>query len=238
MQILILALILIVPRCSSKVRSLTYLLRTAMKPMFIMAALSVTSPLLSFAATAYVPYARNASIPEVHNKPITASNGYFYVNRPTTAICPTYEPSCPSKNTTIISGPTYGSQWWMGILEDGGQELFVENLGLGRLGYAAADSDNYLPYYSSAGDVLRLLNSTLDGKPILSSRGGFSVCETDSDGSYSIQGMYETGGPNPGCQGIELVLEETMAPAVQYYACEGCESRCNSRYGCDTGTRK
>lgn len=99
--------------------------------------LSSTLPLLvtilpaAMAATAYIPYAYNKSHPEIHGLPVAANSLAFWIGKPTTAVCPSYDPDCPSQNTTIITGPTDNSidggpetgDFWMGILADGGQAL-------------------------------------------------------------------------------------------------------------------
>lgn len=96
------------------------------------------------AAPAYIPYAYNESVPEIHGKPVNANNLAFWIGKNVTATCASWDPNCPSKNTTIISGPTKGfvsnAQFWLGILEEGGQGIYMDIPG--HLQYAAAGTNN------------------------------------------------------------------------------------------------
>jgi len=179
------------------------------------------------AAPAYIPWAYNPSVPGIHNKTIAANEGTFYINKNVTARCPDYDPDCPAKNTTIITGPTYSldsseDQWWMGILEPGGQTLFTGARLHGALQYAAAASGNQIDYRDNPRGFLSTGNATTGGLKLMGSGNDFAACP-NGDGSYTVQ-VEET--LPQGCTRFEMVLEETHAPAVQYYQCVGCEDRC------------
>lgn len=180
----------------------------------------------SMAAPAYIPYVYNTSQPAIHGLPVAANNGLFWVGKPTTATCPTYDPSCPSQNTTIISGPTPVQEWWMGVLEEGGQVIF-NPLG-GQFGYAAADSNNKVPLRSSYSYILET-ETTEDGRLLLKyGTQDWSACPTNEEGVWTVdEAQYDSS-----CLPFQLELRETNAAAPQYYNCEGCESRCDSQYGC------
>lgn len=193
-----------------------------MKNASVLAAIAATLP-FALAGTAYIPYAYNESEPSIHNQPVTANNGWFYINEPTTATCPDSEPDCPSQNTTIISGPTNatsGENFWMDVLEEGGQIIFTNGRAAGRLGYAAADSNSQLPYLSLTTGVS--LGENDDGLTVLQYEGSdsWSACD-NGNGTYIVE--Y---GSLSACVSFEIVLEETTAEAVQYYDCVGCEDRC------------
>lgn len=102
-----------------------------MRPSSAISLVVATSLPAVLAATAYVPYAFNTSYPEIHGLPIAANSLAFWIGKPTTAVCPSYDTDCPSENTTIITGPTFNSVgggpedgvFWMGILADGGQAI-------------------------------------------------------------------------------------------------------------------
>ena len=201
-----------------------------MKQATILSAATILSTAL--AAPAYIPYAINSSEPTIHNKPIAANNGLFWINKPVTATCPSYDPSCPSANTTIISGPTGDAccpNWWMGILEAGGQQVFTTGPSSGGpVGYAAADSSNLIAYRSEE-SLLSAVNST-DGQTLLlkfSNTEDFSGCD---DGTGALRVI--TAQDNASCVPFAIELRETTAPAVQYYDCVGCETRCNRQDGC------
>jgi hypothetical protein len=104
-----------------------------MKP-YTLAGLLV-SPMAAMAAPAWIMHAYNESVPEIHGKAVQATNGAFWLNQQAAAVCPDYDPDCPAKNTTIISGPVYGSgsasggqYWFMGILQEGGQAVSAPGL--------------------------------------------------------------------------------------------------------------
>lgn len=220
---------------------------------FTLAGLMATMP-AAMAAPAWTMYAWNESLPEIHGKPINANSGSFFINRPTTAVCPSYDLDCPSKNTTIISGPVYGNganglpdnattYWFMGILEEGGQNVGVKGFESGAGGlfveYAAAESDNYSDEFRSSHGVLVLDNSTMAtiGKPVIRETApsyyadgplGWSACSWDNGTTYRIKSGPQVGhNPLAGCLNIQIALEMTTAPAPQFYYCEGCEFRCD-----------
>ena len=179
----------------------------------------------TFAATAFIPSVFAPNNTAIHNKPISANNGQFFINSSTTAICASWDPSCPSQNTTIITGPTgsSSSDWWMGILESGGQQIFTSAGPVGGdLYYAAAGSNNILPYKASR-QVFKMA-TTNDGRPkLVSWYSGidYSACPV-GDGSFTVHNEVL----RAGCSSFEFLIQETQAPAPRYYRCVGCQSRC------------
>ncbi|KEQ94277.1 hypothetical protein AUEXF2481DRAFT_264380 [Aureobasidium subglaciale EXF-2481] len=170
-----------------------------------------------------------AALPAIDGLPITANNGEFWIGKLTTATCPSYDPDCPSRNTTIISGPTYAQTWWMGVLEEGGQRIFTPTNG--QPGYSAADSDNYTPARVSYSYTLQTANTT-DGRFLLKYyTRNWAAFPTEDDGVWAV--YAQSAGPQGAstCLPFAWELRETTAPAPQYYNCEGCESRCNNIYG-------
>ncbi|KAG9890158.1 hypothetical protein KCU60_g16845, partial [Aureobasidium melanogenum] len=173
----------------------------------------------TLAAPAYVPYVFNTSQPAIDGLPITANNGYFWIGKPTTATCPTYDSACPSQNTTIISGPTYGQTWWMGILEEGGQRIFLPTYA--QPGYSAADSNNFTPSRVSYSYILNT-ETTTDGHLLLKYyHSDWWACPTGEEGVWEVTATLDPAG----CLPFAWELRETTAAAPQYYNCEGCESR-------------
>ncbi|KAI4723290.1 hypothetical protein E4T48_00372 [Aureobasidium sp. EXF-10727] len=103
----------------------------------------LASPLAAMAAPAWIMYAYNESVPEIHGKPINADSGFFWINKDAAAVCPDYDPECPAANTTIVSGPVYGNgpaaqstYWFLGILQSGGQQFELAGLDGGSGGLA------------------------------------------------------------------------------------------------------
>lgn len=197
----------------------------------------------TFAAKSYIPYAYNTSVPEIHNRPVVASKGWFALNTSTTATCPSNSTDCPSQNTTVITGPTGNGQFWMSVLEAQGQVIFSDGPFSGvPLGYAAANTSNYLPYASQDSGVLSLANSTDGARLFLTFEGGedFAACgepTTAADGHYSVNaGFVDDSGRDYPCWQMQVYLVETELEPVQFYDCAGCEYRCDNRYdmGCLT----
>lgn len=173
-------------------------------------------------APAYIPYAWNSSVPEIHNQPIAANNLAFWIGKPVTATCASWDPNCPSQNTTIISGPTGSTfdnaAFWMGILADGGQALYSDIPG--RMQYSAVYTNNsasttkpsygefYVEQDDNAGTVVRFgVRGT----------GHFVACA--EAGAYRVWAWANGGwrsetGP---CYEFEMSLDETTDAAVNYY---------------------
>lgn len=185
--------------------------------------LAATAAPTVLAATAYIPYAYNSSIPAIHNQLIAANDLAFWISKPVTATCPSSDTDCPSENTTVITGPATspfgdpGSS--LNIQADGGQDLYTDIPGL--LQYAAVNTSNaasttkpsfgpfYVVYDETIGsNVLRFTNEDT---------GHFVAC-TQGD-AYSIWAYafgywaYEDGP----CYEFEMVLDETTLPAVDWY---------------------
>src|SRR4051812_39003707 len=94
----------------------------------LLSTLAITLLPVIQAAKAYIPYAWNSSVPAIHGQPVTAYYGIFNIGDRTTGFCPSWDPSCPSKNTTIISGPGDDGSMWMGSLS-GGQQIYTYDSG-------------------------------------------------------------------------------------------------------------
>lgn len=188
----------------------------------------------AMAAQAYIPYAWSPNNTLIHNKPISANEGRFFINKETTAV-PPYGGNPDLYNTTIISGPTDGNRWWMGITGTGGQTLFLGKYypflsyakwALGSTVIDGKDVDGgFLPSYGT-GALTFVLGETGDGQPKLVNTGnyggalgtpstnGWSACAVDDFFSVEAGRRIEYGLE---CYDFELVLKETDVPAPQYY---------------------
>lgn len=211
-----------------------------MKAQYIAAAAATLLP-LAFAQKAYIATVNSPSNASIHGQTVNANEGQFYIDMPTAAVCPFYDPDCDYNNVTIISGPSYTSNnsateaWWLGILEAGGQELYTV---LGPIGgslyYTAAGSNNLLPYKAGATGFLSL-GSTTDGRTKFIGPGGTDFYACPSDSAYFVLLGYESSVDEPlpaGCLAFEMIATETTAKAPQYYNCQGCQSRCYTDAPC------
>lgn len=219
----------------------------------------LASPLAVMAAPAYIMHAFNESIPEIHGKPINADSGYFWVNKDASAVCPDYDPECPATNQTIISGPVYGT-WYMGILQQGGQEMATAGLGSGSGGLsleytAVGAADRGVGVWNVARnspDGIAVDNSTVSdlGLPTLRPKGGSkpftwmacpypnpypypaSLQEVDLTKPMLIRDIAtDSMDQYPYCVRLEITLELTTLAAPQFYYCKGCQWRCDNIYG-------
>ncbi|CAD0091780.1 unnamed protein product [Aureobasidium vineae] len=138
-------------------------------------------------------------------------------------------------NTTIISGPSEGDNWWMGITGNGGQSLFLGkwspflSYAKWALGSTVVDGKDvtggFLPAYGT-GAMTFVLGETADGQVKLvnsASYGGssgtpmtneWSACAVGDFFSVEAGRRIESG---LDCYDFEMVLKETDAPAPQYY---------------------
>lgn len=131
----------------------------------------------------------------------------------------------------------------MSVLEAEGQVVSSDGPFSGvTLGYAAANTSNYLPYVSQYSNVLSLDNSTDGTRLLLTFEGDatFAACgepTTATDDHYSVNaGFVDDTGRDYACWQMEVYLLETELEPVQFYDCAGCEYRCDNRYdmGCLT----
>lgn len=175
----------------------------------------------ALAAKAYIPYAWNDTAPEIHGKPVNAVYQQFMVDQTVTAVCPSYDTDCPSKNTTIISGPTGDATFWMGILNSHGQQIYTDSAYLeygsvtGSLGISA-DTSPFTVELDS------LINQT-----VLKFNGcDFVSCPTSSSAtlkypskvfalSWGSAAFAEADGT---CYPFKMMLVDTNASAVDYYS--------------------
>lgn len=57
------------------------------------------------AAQAYLPYAWKPDVERIHNRPVNAVDGRFYINKGTTFVPPPGASASDNYNHTIIKGP-------------------------------------------------------------------------------------------------------------------------------------
>jgi len=218
----------------------------------------LASPLAAMAAPAWIMHAFNESVPEIHGKPINADSGFFWINKDAAAVCPDYDPECPASNTTIISGPVYG-YWYMGILQQGGQQVATAGLGSGSGGLplkytAVGAADRKVGVWDLARnspDGFHVDNSTVGdlGAPVLRLNGGpnnkpftwmacpypnapASLQEVDFSKPMLIRDIAtESVDQYPSCVRLDITLELTTLAAPQFYYCKGCQWRCDNVYG-------
>ncbi|CAD0114750.1 unnamed protein product [Aureobasidium uvarum] len=227
----------------------------------------LASPLAAVAAPAWTMYAYNESVPEIHGKPINADSGYFWVNKDAAAVCPDYDPECPAANTTIVSGPVNGdgsaaenSYWFMGILQQGGQQMDTAGLdattgGLPLKYTAVGAADRGVGVWDTARNSHPSIifdNSTVEtlGAPTIRSKPSSvhytwmacpypltypypaSLQEVDLSKPMTIHDITtEDVNDSPWCVRLEITLKPTTLAAPQYYYCEGCQWRCDNIYG-------
>ncbi|KAI4739006.1 hypothetical protein E4T50_10528 [Aureobasidium sp. EXF-12298] len=227
----------------------------------------LASPLAAMAAPAWTMYAFNESVPEIHGKPINADSGYFWINKDAAAVCPDYDPECPATDKTIISGPVYGngdaaanSYWFMGILQEGGQQMATAGLdnsfgGLPLKYVAVGARDIGVGIWDTARNSptpIGLDNSTVSdlGAPTLRPEGASrpytwmacpypnpypypaSLQEVDLSKPMTIHDIAtESVDEYPYCVRLEITLKPTTLAAPQYYYCKGCQWRCDNIYG-------
>ncbi|KAL1296498.1 hypothetical protein AAFC00_000010 [Neodothiora populina] len=178
----------------------------------VLASLALTL-LPAVQAQAYIPYAWNTSAPAIHDQAITASYGIFDISDRTTGFCPDWDPDCPSKNTTILSGPGDDGSMWMGSLR-GGQQIYTFS---GGLAYTQPDSVSvYLHEFHTnftveadaevGADVLRLNGDD------------WYICEYYSVPLKVFAAVSgEPADATGPCYKAVIRLEETNAPAVDLY---------------------
>ncbi|THV83186.1 hypothetical protein D6D29_04081 [Aureobasidium pullulans] len=173
------------------------------------------------AAQAYIPYARYGGDPST-DRVINAVDGRFYVGRQTTFIPPPWGLDNPETyNHTIITGPTGDNRWWMGVLQQGGQAIY---LSYGIPEYAKASTNGTEGGIISAnadvfqfrtedlgGGVVKLVNVEAKGEGSVAPTVDWSACQSGDD-DYAV---YSGGLLR--CHAFEMVLKVTDAAAPQYY---------------------
>ncbi|KAG9847226.1 hypothetical protein KCU98_g6009, partial [Aureobasidium melanogenum] len=227
----------------------------------------LAAPLTVMAAPAWTMYAYNESVPEIHGKPINADSGFFWINKNAAAVCPDYDPDCPASNTTIVSGPVYGSgsaaansYWFMGILQQGGQQVSPAGLddtfgGLSLKYAAVGAAERGIGVWDvsrNTGTSMILDNTTVStlGAPTIRTKYGTrkytwmacpdplpfpapdSYAQVDLSQPLKIYD-FTVGDVDsyPYRVRLEVTLTPTTLAAPQYYFCAGCQNRCDAIYG-------
>ncbi|KAI5207656.1 hypothetical protein AUEXF2481DRAFT_36454 [Aureobasidium subglaciale EXF-2481] len=200
-----------------------------------------------------------------NNIPLVAWNGMFigaYPGNRTTATCPSYDPNCPGKDTTIFSGPVLGkepTQLWLGILQQGGQRVYMheptgaleERAGYGQLiSYTAAGNDESanVPMVDKFEDLFNIIEYPDVSKGTYGAKEGDLVLAHGPNNDTSFNFCTETifaEGTNYGgytsilstigkyCSPINVGVEYTTVDAPQFYNCEGCEYRSKNGPACE-----
>ncbi|KAH0008436.1 hypothetical protein KCU78_g11239, partial [Aureobasidium melanogenum] len=131
---------------------------------------------------------------------------------------PAHPKTQPSSRVPLTAKPG-GWAWWMGILEEGGQRIFLPTYA--QPGYSAADSNNFTPSRVSYSYILNT-ETTNDGHLLLKYyHSDWWACPTGEEGVWEVTATLDPAG----CLPFAWELRETTAAAPQYYICEGCESR-------------
>jgi len=202
---------------------------------------------------AWTPYISSTDS-SYNGLPIVAWNGQFVVGgdtKSTTAVCPSYDPDCPAKDVTILSGLSAdGSKGslWMGVLQEGGQKVYWHQppktsfmrdyCYLWSYTAASRGADAGVPVTDVVGDVFTTTNGTagygVQGVLKLatvtkSTYDGterqstvFSLCGVDSDDNR-YERVTVDGGKS--CFPVEIEIRRTDVAAPQFYGCKGCELR-------------
>lgn len=206
----------------------TLVLSITMKFSTTLYTLAAIAP-VAMAAQAYIPYAWAPDNALIHNKPISANDGRFYINKDTTAV-PPYGENPDLWNTTIITGPTEGNRFWMGITGTGGQAIFLSKwspfLSYAKWALGSKDVDGgWLPVYGTRALDFEL-GQTSDGQTKLVNTGRYGgALTTPSTNEWSACVVGDFLEVEAGkrieygleCYDFEMVLKVSDAPAPQYY---------------------
>lgn len=179
----------------------------------------------SLATPAYIPYAWNGTAPEVHMKPVNAVYGGFNIDQPATAVCPSWDTDCASKNTTIITGPA-NQTFFMGTLA-GSQMMWTD-------GTASLDITTHGVILKSTTDAavapFEVELDDFSNQTFLRFNGNdFVACSVAPDTvAYYTQSVLKVFALSYGsiayakqigpCYPFKMMLVETDAPAVDNYA--------------------
>lgn len=205
-----------------------------MRNSVLLLSASITAASANEVAKAYIPYVWNTTAPEIHDHPVQAQNGFFYTGGNADGVCPTYEPNCASSNTTIISGPTTSpynpnvtDAFWLGVLDPHGQEMvmighdFRYTLPKTNLGNGPNEKAINTPFSVEFDDfsqqtVLRFNGDDWVGCQVLDTVTGRIkpdlIVQALTFGSVLWANAFEYK-----CTPFKMRLEETTAPAVDYY---------------------